>query len=62
MADQVLPSAVGLAFEDGNADDLRRAILQLASSLEEYRQRACKHREHWLSFHNPSRLAEMLLA
>jgi glycosyltransferase involved in cell wall biosynthesis len=62
MADQVLPSVVGLTFDDGNAGDLRRAILELASSLDEYRRRACKHREQWLNFHNPSRLAEMLLA
>jgi glycosyltransferase involved in cell wall biosynthesis len=62
MADQTVPEKVGVTFEDGNARDLRRAILELASSLEAYRQRALDHRSRWLSFHNPSRLVEMLLS
>jgi len=62
MADQTVREKVGLPFQDGNPQDLRRAILELASSLETYRDRAVLHRGRWLSFHNPSRLVEMLLA
>jgi glycosyltransferase involved in cell wall biosynthesis len=62
MADQVAPADVGVMFEDGNAQDLRRAILQLTTTLHEYRERAILHRSHWLSFHNPSKLVELLLA
>jgi glycosyltransferase involved in cell wall biosynthesis len=62
MADQVAPAKVGVMFEDGDARDLRRAILQLTTTLNEYRERAIHHRSQWLSFHNPSTLVEMLLA
>jgi glycosyltransferase involved in cell wall biosynthesis len=62
LAEQAVRANVGLQFEDGNAQDLRRAILEIVSSLDEYRRRAMLHREQWVSFHNPSRMVEMLLA
>jgi glycosyltransferase involved in cell wall biosynthesis len=62
LAEQALQANVGSQFQDGNAQDLQRAILEIVSRLDEYRQRAMLHRNEWVRFHNPSQMVEMLLA
>jgi len=61
MADQTRAYGAGVCFEEGDPDDLARAILAVAEDLPSLGARALAAREDWLTRHTPEKLLEALL-
>ena len=61
MSDQLQCFGAGITFQDGNAKDLARAILEARAKYSDLVARARANRSAWIDFHNPKIFFQMLM-